>query len=125
MTLPRGFGRGWDRPETDDESPKRKCKLGNICERRRNQCKIHEWTYDHDEAWMALRIIGIMATIIGLVVFAIILDEQGNIPTRQNIDGFSCNQLAEYIADKKSEYGYAIHRYEWLCVNEQIKEFQG
>jgi hypothetical protein len=42
-----------------------------------------------------------------------------------NIDGYNCKELAEYIADKSPRYQYAEHRYEWLCVHEQIKEFQG
>lgn len=40
------------------------------------------------------------------------------------IDGFNCNQLAEYVADRGDRYNYAEHRYEWLCVTEKIKEFQ-
>ena len=41
------------------------------------------------------------------------------------IENFNCGQLAEYIADYGEFYKKAKHRYEWLCVNETIKEFQG
>jgi len=38
---------------------------------------------------------------------------------------WNCKDLAVYVADMSKRYSYAEHRYEWLCVNEQVKEFKG
>jgi len=119
MTLPKGFGRGWDEPI----EPPKKCKLGKPCEGY-GRCKFHEWTWSHDEAWLGLRILGIFALIFGIMILGVVSYSESLEPTKQIINGFSCNHLAEYVADKSLDYGYAEHRYEWLCVNEQIKEFQ-
>ena len=120
MTLPRGFGGGWDEPE----EPQRKCRLGNFCSYRR-ECKLHQWTCYHDEAWIALRIIGVIALVLAVIVIGSMSNHSSGEPIRQIIEGFNCNDLAQYVADKNSQYSYAEHRYEWLCVNEQVKEFQG
>ena len=61
-----------------------------------------------------------------LIAFPFMTEYGSNIKqTKSDISNLNCHQLAEYIADKKSVYDYAEHRYEWLCVNEQVKEFQG
>ncbi len=123
MPLPRGFGVDYT-PKTE---PPRKCRLGKVCDDtyRTSRCKTHKWTWDHDEAWLAIRIIIGFVLAISLAVFIVWLDFVNTEPARNIIEGYNCDQLAEYIADKSTEYGYAEHRYEWLCVNEQIKEFQG
>jgi len=120
LTLPRGFGRGWDEPI----EPTKKCILGKSCDYG-SRCKTHQWTWHHDEAWLGLRVIGIFTVIIGILILGVFSYSESLEPVKQIIDGFNCNQLAEYVADQSTDYGYAEHRYEWLCVNEQIKEFSG
>lgn len=124
MTLPPGFGSR----DQDKRRPTRTCILGKPCDRA-ERCKIHEWTYDHDEAWLLIKIILVVATLlVGLFTIVFVsLEYQDSVnePIRKNIEGYNCNDLAEYIADQSKEYMYAKHRYTWLCVNEQIKEFQG
>lgn len=127
MTLPHGFGSS-DIPPT--ENPHR-CKFGKECSDGygSGKCSIHSWIYHHDEAWMGIQfLIGIsVATIIiiGILSTIFYFDDLSAEPFRKIIDGYNCNQLAEYVADRSKEYSYAEHRYEWLCVNEQIKEFKG
>ncbi len=126
MTLPRGFGKGWDEPK--ESKPSKKCKLGKLCDSdypHYQRCSIHDWTWTHDEAYLALRIMGVIILIIGGLGLGVSISHETGEPIRQNIERFNCNQLAEYIADRQTQYGYAEHRYEWLCVNEKIKEFQG
>ena len=122
MTLPHGFGR-----RNYDVEPPRKCRLGKICYKGsyEKKCKAHKWKDDHDDLYLALQIIGIIAGVITVIVTAVLAVDAAREPVREMIEGYNCAQLAEYIADKNDEYGYAVHRYEWLCVNEQIKEFQG
>lgn len=127
MTLPHGFG-SHDEPPTEKLE---KCKLGQTCTKHygSGKCYLHAWTYRHDDAWVGIKII--IASIIGITILVFLLgvamtwDYNQGEPIRRNIEGYNCDQLAEYIADKSSKYSYAEHRYEWLCVNEQIKEFQG
>jgi len=123
MTLPHGSDS--DR-YNEPREPEKKCKLGKPC--WRNRCAIHEWTWQHDEAWGVIRIIiGLSIFIIALVGGLLLYDAQWEASHEiiyRNIEGFNCDQLAEYVADKSESYSYAEHRYEWLCVNEQIKEFQ-
>lgn len=126
MTLPRGFGRGLDEPT---EPPKR-CKLGKKCDDNYpdyERCNVHEWTHDHDDAWMLIRILLVVVigslVIIGIVVVYDAQWQASHEIIYRNIEGFNCNQLAEYVADKSESYRYAEHRYEWLCVNEQVEEF--
>ena len=107
----------------DIKTPHR-CRLGKICADR-DRCVVHDWIYYHDEAYVGLWILGIIIVVAFLVVWGAITVIGANEPIRANIEGFNCKQLAEYIADKDSLYGYAEHRYEWLCVNQQVKEFQG
>lgn len=121
MSLPKGFGSGYDEPEK--EQP-RKCKLGKACNRGYgNHCSIHGWIYRHDEAWPLLVAAVGMSLFILLAVSVVILNHTLGEPTRQIINGYNCQELAQHIANKLSWYDYAEHRYEWLCVNEQIKEF--
>lgn len=127
MSLPPGFGK---RPETEDENPSR-CRLGNICGDGYPQksCNWHTWTNYHDDAWFFIRVMSIMGLVTVLIMGGLIWTDYTtdirNEPIMQNIKGYNCNQLAEYVADKSKLYSYAEHRYEWLCVNQQIKEFQG
>jgi len=122
--LPWGFTHG----ETPPTEPPHRCWLGKNCSDsyRGNRCKFHEWSWDHDDAWMFIRGIGIAVVLGIIIIIALENDLQNNVlPARDIIDGFNCGQLAEYVADRSSQYSYAEHRYEWLCVNEQIKEFSG
>ena len=122
MSLPRGFG---SRDYEPDIEPPYKCKLGLKCSKGyKGKCRLHEWTDEHDDAWFALRCVIVFASVISTVLLIFVIGDIMAEPTRDVINGYNCNQLAEYIADKSAEYDYAEHRYEWLCVNEQIKEFQ-
>jgi len=123
MTLPHGFGSSRE----PRELPPSRCKLSNRCGGYgSDKCKIHHWIYRHDEAWLGLKIISMFLIVIMGVVIGFSYDWNVNIlPARADINNLNCGQLAEYVADKSYEYDYAEHRYEWLCVNEQIKEFQG
>lgn len=123
MPLPRGFGVDYT-PKTE---PPKKCILGKVCDDsyRSKRCKTHQWTWNHDEAWLAIRIIISIVLACAFVLIVVWLDHVNTEPARNIIEGYSCDQLAEYIADRSKEFDYAEWRYEWLCVNEQIKEFQG
>ena len=102
-----------------------KCRLGNECSDRYSGCKIHAWTHEHNEAYATFKIIGIAIAVCIVVFIAYEHDWQVNVlPIREDIKNLNCGQLAEYVADKYKQYSYAEHRYGWLCVNEQIKEFQ-
>lgn len=124
MTLPHGFGS--DR-FNEPREPEKKCRLGRPC--WIDRCTIHEWVNQHDDAWVGIKFgIGFTIAIIAIVMGFMLYDahwEAVNADTLKNIEGYNCDQLAEYVADMKPIYSYAEHRYEWLCVNEQIKEFQG
>ena len=122
MTLPRGFGEGWDY-----ERPERKCKLGKICYHGGygDRCKTHQWIYDHEGAYIGIVLTSIFVTALLIIILVSYLHDLSLQPARDIINGYNCGQLAEYIASKFPVYEYAEHRYEWLCVNEQIKEFQG
>ena len=120
MTLPPGFGER----DQDRRQPEKKCRLGKSYNRG-EKCLIHQWTYDHDEAWLGIRIGLIFSLVIGSIFLAIYLDHLSHIPIHTGIDQLSCIELASYVADRSHQYSYAEHRYEWLCVNEQVKEFQG
>ena len=111
MTLPRGFGRGWDEPKEPT-----KCKLGRKCGSW-NCCTVH----NYPEIFTILAIVAII--VIGVVGVKMISDIS-KIDAINEIDGLNCKDLAVYIADIRDSYRYAEHRYEWLCVTEQIKEFQ-
>ena len=119
-TLPRGFG---FKPDT--EEPKR-CKLGLECGEYGHGCKFHKWCNRHEEFFFAFLVLSAII-ICGIGMFGILELHQYIIvePIKNTINGFNCNQLLEYVADKGDYYQYAEHRYEWLCVNEKIKEFQG
>ena len=123
MTLPHGFGS--DR-FTEPREPDKKCRLGKPC--WRNRCTVHEWVCNHDDAWLLIKIVLGVVCLFGLIIGAFILYEAHyenvNEPIYRNIEGYNCDDLAEYVADKNSQWRYAEHRYEWLCVYEQIKEFQ-
>lgn len=128
MTLPPGFG---ERNQSRKETPK-KCGCtfiqksivgreygpGNGC---------HSGYSSHDFR-KALVLSGMAALVIITLIMLISIHQDltysSSAHIRNNIEGFSCDQLAEYVADKSPKYYYAEHRYEWLCVNEQIKEFQ-
>ena len=101
-----------------------KCKLGVPCDSY-NRCGIHRWSHDHDDAMLGIWITVII--VVAVFVAIIIIDTWNDMrqPTRTLIEGLNCMDLAEYIADKNKEYNYAEHRYEWLCINEQVKEFRG
>lgn len=125
MSLPHGFGSRT--PPT--EAPKR-CKLGNRCDgttySNKDRCSIHGWIYHHTDAWVAIIIFSAFAIAIGgFLLFVALHNSEVVYPARDMIEGYNCADLAEYIADKNTQYAYAEHRYEWLCVNEQIKEFKG
>jgi len=87
---------------------------------------LHECSgWGHGERQVGFYAIVIISMAI-LIAFPFILEYDSTIKqTKTDISNLNCHQLAEYIADKKSVYDYAEHRYEWLCVNEQVKEFQG
>ena len=121
MSLPKA----WRNEPT--EQPIKKCKLGSICNWKQ-KCVFHELAYNRKVLGKIILISNIFfAIVLGSMIVGITIDfiEETKTPIYTNINGFNCNQLAEYIADKSSEYKYAEHRYEWLCVNEKIKEFQG
>lgn len=90
--------------------------------------KFRMWKREHDEAWIIIQIILSVAIIVlvgtALVLGGIAINDSITQPTKDLINAKSCSQLAEYVADQSPQYNYADHRYEWLCVNEQIKEFQ-
>jgi len=121
----------WSAPSPDKKEPEieeqKKCRLGVKCgSGYPDRCKYHEWKRDHDEAYPALIITGIFIIALTGIGLVALHDYDVRIqPIEQIIEGLGCNDLAEYVADYKSHYSYAEHRYEWLCVNEQIKEFQG
>ncbi len=125
MTLPRGFGRGWDKPK----EPIKKCKLGKDCDDdypHYKQCTVHRWIDRHDDAILGIKIILGFVIFASLGIFAIVsysnyVDEQALFM----FENLNCSQLAEHIADYGEFYKEAEHRYEWLCVNQQVKEFQG
>ncbi len=112
------------KPEIEEQ---KKCRLGVKCGNGyEDRCRYHEWTRNHDEAYPALVAIGIAVIVLTGLGLTLSHDYDVRIlPIEQIIEGLGCNDLAEYVADFKSQYSYAEHRYEWLCVNEQIKEFQG
>ena len=115
MTLPHGFGKGGATSERQREP---KCGLGLNCgDRNYVKCIVHR----NVVLFLGLFVIvGIILCISGYFVYDMNYHNQ-LYPT---IEGFNCKQLSEYIADQDDHYKYAEHRYEWLCVNEQIKEFQ-
>lgn len=124
MSLPRG---GFNDSNPSTEKIKR-CRLGKSCDDnwRGKRCKTHQWTNKHDELYPIL--LGVM--VIGIAIFVIlgayiIYHENTIHPIQEMLNGYNCNQLAEYVADMHNSWNYAEHRYEWLCVNEQIKEFKG
>jgi hypothetical protein len=139
MSLPRGFGYSEDefqkwkkeREFNERDPPRKKCILGKVCDDsyKSERCTVHKWTWKHDEAWMLIRIF-LFVVIGGTILLACIaiglyfVDMEAE-PYMKNIDGYNCKQLAEYVANLNPQYRYAEHRYEWLCVNEQVKEFQG
>ena len=139
MSLPRGFGYSEDefqkwkkeREFNSRETPLKKCRLGKVCDDsyRSERCTVHKWTWKHDEAYTLIKIalfVIIGGTILfGAIGIALTLVDMQAEPYKKIIDGYNCKQLAEYVANLNPQYRYAEHRYEWLCVNEQVKEFQG
>ena len=125
--LPKGFGTTSFEPDGTPTKEIRKCKLGLLCDpygSKGERCKLHSWTHMHDDSWIVIRIAFWSALAIGSIMIAFTTNFSNNVePAQLIIEGFNCMDLAEYIADKSPEYRYAEHRYEWLCVNEQVKEF--
>lgn len=117
MSLPKGFGDDWEIPE-----PPRKCKFGNVCYKSfMNQCKIHKFYNNY------FGLIILVASAVGFTAFLLtilVIYDASVKPIEQDLNGFSCAQLAEYIADKSPQYQYAEHRFQWLCVNNKSQEFQ-
>ena len=123
MSLPKG---GFNNPPPTEKI--KTCRLGKVCadDWRGKKCKTHQWTNKHDELYPLL--IGV--TLLGIAIFVsfgayMIYHENVIHPIREMLNGYNCNQLAEYVADMSNSWTYAEHRYEWLCVNEQVKEFRG
>jgi len=128
MTIPRGFGKGWDRPDTE-KTTKCGCTFiqKSIIGREYGVGNGYHSGYScHDARKTIMTVMIITVSFIALLMLvsvAVDISAEANRPLMNNIEGYNCNQLAEYIADKSKRYSYAEHRYEWLCVNEQIKEF--
>lgn len=101
------------------------CFLGKDCKGKGNdQCTVHEWTWRHDESWNYIRIALAVAIGIAILIPIFMWHEEVYVkPTHLILEGYNCKQLAEHVAYKKDHYEYAEHIYEWLCVNEQVKEF--
>ena len=70
MTLPHGFGS--DRFKEPRSYPPEKCRLGKPCEQP-NRCKIHEWTWYHDEAYLSLKVIGCFVLFFSLLIIGIMM----------------------------------------------------
>lgn len=125
MTLPTRFGRRRDVPR----SPEKKCMLGKICDVLNppfTGCKIHSWAYRHDDVILVIKVITLSVFIGCLIVVSI--DSYNKYVHEQSltaIQNLNCSQLAQYIADYGKFYAEAKHRYKWLCVTEQVREFQG
>lgn len=126
MTLPRGFGsnscytcrdgrRNWISGEFGCDNPK--------CPDYREE---REPTFSEKHTFEV--VIGGILLVIALLVIGVFMwvtaIEADLTITYRNIEGYNCHDLAEYVADRSEHYRYAEHRYEWLCVNEQVKEFQ-
>lgn len=87
--------------------------------------KFQEFKYHHNEAWLLIKIATVIALGLGVPIIGYAsFDGLHHANLYPIIEGLNCGQLSEYIADQGDHYGYAEHRYEWLCVNEQVKEFQ-
>lgn len=126
MTLPRGFG-GYNRMCSvcgSDKDADHKCR-NPYCIMYKSHYQIKDEMSDGKAALIIIGVIIIIAT--ALIIGAYMWNEANIIEhdkIHTIIEGLGCYDLAEYIADYKEHYDYADHRYEWLCVNEQVKEFQ-
>ena len=99
------------------------------CECSWKQKNVPFFQYDHWAGHDVRKFVlfGLPIITIGLLFLSTVIFEtveKGSI-ANITINNLDCYSLAEYVADRKTNYSLAEHRYEWLCVNEQVKEFQG
>lgn len=134
MTLPAGFGGSTEHCYRCTEGHRYHHENGNTyCDN--NRCvdydtpnisarqKLWEFEHYHETAYILIIIIALCSIPVGALVGWLWLDEIHHDSLYPLIEAKNCKQLTEYIADKDDHYSYAEHRYEWLCVNEQVKEF--
>ena len=125
MTLDRGFGKCSNETEQPTKCGCSFIQKSIICKDYGEGNGHHSFSC-HDARKTIVLIGMLIISVLALNVLLFIIDDiatEANKPLMSNIEGYNCNQLAEYIADRSKSYTYAEHRYEWLCVNEKIKEF--
>ncbi len=139
MTLPHGFGSNYAGRCNQNNCDGHISKKGGYCDNLSCprytkpkiplRAKFDDFTRMHYEAWAGIKTILLLTIIVvgGILLGPTLIDFEYSLgeADRDIIDGLNCSRLAEYVADWSPEYDYADHRYEWLCVNEQVKEFQG
>ena len=113
MPLPKGFGH---EPKVE---PPRKCRLGKICYKGfdGDKCPIHQWTWRHDEAYMAIKLIVFLgACCVALVWWAFDNSVQSTINQLEFFDSISCPEVFDIIKNHDHTHKSWNDYYEARCT---------